>query len=95
MADNNLVFIHCPSCGFGFKHETSSAGTAVGGVGGAAAGAALGAKIGIVAGPLGAIAGTIPGAILGAVFGAGAGSSFDKPQCPKCGVKFAVPDNLT
>ena len=90
--ENKNVFVYCPSCGFGFKHELSSTGKTTGGVGGAAAGAALGAKVGIVAGPIGAIAGTIPGAILGAIFGAQGGAHFDKPVCPKCETKFSAPE---
>ena len=84
--------LFCPNCGEEFEHEISITGKAVGGTGGAAAGAALGAKIGIVAGPIGAIAGTIPGALLGAIFGSQAGDTFDKPQCPKCGTKFDLPE---
>lgn len=90
-----IVVVHCPSCGFKFKHEVSNSGTKTGLVGGAAAGAALGAKIGIVGGPFGAIAGTIPGAILGGIFGKQGGEHFDKPTCPQCETKFSIPDNLT
>jgi len=95
MGDNTHIFVHCPSCGFGFKHEVSNTGKVALGLGGAAAGAVLGAKIGIVAGPLGGMAGTIPGAILGGLFGKSGGEGFDKPICPECSTKFSVPDNLT
>jgi predicted RNA-binding Zn-ribbon protein involved in translation (DUF1610 family) len=93
MDEKNYTFIYCPNCGSGFKHEISNTGKAVGGFGGMAAGAALGAKIGIVGGPFGAMAGTIPGAILGGLFGFGAGKNYDKPQCPNCGVSFAMSSN--
>jgi hypothetical protein len=86
-----IVSVFCPSCGFGFTHQVSNAGKAVGGGGDTAAGALLGAKIGIVAGPLGAMAGTVPGAILGALFGKKAGGTLDNPVCPQCSVKFPLP----
>ncbi len=94
MEEEKNIFVHCPSCGYGFNHEITSTGKLTGGIGGAAAGAALGAKIGIVAGPLGGIAGTIPGALLGGIFGKQGGAHYDKPTCPKCSTKFFVPDNL-
>ena len=92
--NENFVYVHCPSCGYGFAHEKLIGGKITGGTGGAAAGAILGAKVGIAMGPLGAIAGTIPGAILGGVFGKNFGNKFDKPRCPKCAEKFELPSNL-
>lgn len=90
----NFVYVHCPSCGYGFSHEKAIGGKITGGAGGATAGAVLGAKVGIAMGPLGAIAGTIPGAILGGIFGKSFGNKYDKPRCPKCATKFEIPNNL-
>jgi len=88
------VLLYCPSCGFKFTHEIKDKGKIIGTTGGASAGAVLGAKMGIAMGPLGAIAGTIPGAVLGGLFGNKLGTKHDNPQCPVCGTKFNIPNNL-
>jgi DNA-directed RNA polymerase subunit RPC12/RpoP len=88
------IYLHCPSCGYGFTHELIIDGKVKGGLGGVAAGALLGGKIGLALGPFGAMAGTIPGAILGGIFGKNIGNDFDKPRCPDCGTKFQIPRSL-
>jgi DNA-directed RNA polymerase subunit RPC12/RpoP len=88
------MYIHCPSCGYGFSHAKQNKGKLTGGASGLAAGAMLGAKVGIAMGPLGAIAGTIPGAILGGLFGKDIGKKYDNPRCPSCGTKFQIPESL-
>jgi outer membrane lipoprotein SlyB len=91
---DNIINVHCPSCGYKFSHQIKNDGKITGGVGGIAGGAMLGAKIGIAMGPLGAIAGTVPGAILGGIFGKDLGGKFDNPRCPSCGIKFVIPSSL-
>ncbi|MET7029808.1 hypothetical protein [Sediminicola luteus] len=88
------VYVHCPSCGYGFTHKKKFSGKITGGSGGAAAGAMLGAKVGLAMGPLGAMAGTIPGAILGGIFGKDLGKKYDNPRCPLCATSFSLPNNL-
>ena len=88
------IFVHCPVCGKGFKHENDSNGKTVGLLGGAAAGATIGAKFGLILGPIGAVAATIPGAVLGGIFGKDYGKKFDMPRCPNCGTKFQLPESL-
>lgn len=93
-SENIKIYLHCPSCGFGFNHGVLNDGKVTGSIGGASAGAMLGAKIGIAMGPLGAIAGTVPGAILGGIFGNGLGNKFDLPRCPNCSTKFEIPNSI-
>jgi hypothetical protein len=80
----------------------AAAGAALGtkvGIGGALAGAAMGTKAGAILGPMGLAVGLVGGGILGLVTGKEFGKKFDRPQCPKCGVKFDInagfPKNLT
>jgi hypothetical protein len=94
-----------PSCKEGFVHFIdesgkkalgivgAAAGATLGtkvGFGGALAGAALGTKAGILFGPIGMAAGIIGGGIFGLTAGKKFGEKFDRPQCPKCGVKFDI-----
>lgn len=100
------IWLECPHCHEGFIHYVDNSGAKALGLLGAATGGTLGTKLGAGAGLLGgALVGTKAGAILGPVgmaaglvIGAGAGlfsgkkfgEKFDKPQCPKCGVKFHI-----
>jgi hypothetical protein len=94
-----------PNCKEGFVHFIdesgkkalglvgAAAGATLGtkvGLGGALAGAALGTKAGILLGPLGMAAGLVGGGIIGLITGKKFGKKFDRPQCPKCGIKFDI-----
>ena len=93
------------SCSEGFVHFIdesgkkalglvgAAAGATLGtkvGIGGALAGAAMGTKAGAILGPMGLVVGVVGGGILGLMTGKKFGEKFDRPQCPKCGVKFDI-----
>jgi hypothetical protein len=94
-----------PGCREGFVHFTDESGKRALGLIGAAAGATLGSKIGLggflagaavgtkagaLLGPIGMAAGLIGGGVAGLITGKKFGNKFDKPQCPKCGIKFDI-----
>lgn len=94
-----------PGCKEGFVHFIdesgkkamglvgAAAGATLGtkvGVGGFLAGAALGTKTGVLLGPIGMAAGFVGGGVAGLLLGKNFGNKFDKPQCPKCGIKFDI-----
>jgi hypothetical protein len=94
-----------PTCKEGFVHFIDESGKKALGLLGAAAGATLGSKIGIAGviagaavgtkagillGPIGMAAGLVGGGVAGLFFGKKFGEKFDRPQCPKCGVKFDI-----
>jgi hypothetical protein len=99
------IWLVCPACKEGFVHWIdesgkkalglvgAAAGATLGtkiGLGGALAGAALGTKAGILLGPIGMAVGLIGGGVAGLITGKKFGEKFDRPQCPKCGVKFDI-----
>jgi hypothetical protein len=99
------IWLKCPACKEGFVHWIdesgkkalglvgAAAGATLGtkiGLGGALAGAALGTKAGILLGPIGMAVGLIGGGVVGLITGKKFGEKFDRPQCPKCGVKFDI-----
>ena len=94
-----------PACKEGFVHFIdesgkkalglvgAAAGATLGtkvGLGGFLAGAALGTKAGVLLGPVGMAAGLVGGGIIGLISGKKFGQKFDRPQCPKCGIKFDI-----
>ena len=94
-----------PTCKEGFIHFIdesgkkalwlvgAAAGATLGtkvGLGGFLAGAAIGTKTGLLLGPIGMAVGLIGGGIGGLIAGKKFGEKFDRPQCPKCGVKFDI-----
>jgi hypothetical protein len=109
MSKSDRVWLSCPNCKEGFVHcvdnSGKNAGALVGaatgatlgsklGLGGLIAGAATGTKLGILLGPVGMAAGVIGGGVVGLIFGKKVGDKIDKPQCPKCGIKFSVHDGM-
>lgn len=101
------LWLECPNCKEGFVHAEDNsgknalgmAGAATGatvgskiGLGGFVAGAITGTKVGAILGPVGLVAGIIGGGVTGLILGKKFGDKFDKPQCPKCGVKFSIPE---
>ena len=110
MSKSDKVWLRCPNCKEGFVHcvDNSGAnagalagagvGTALGaklGLGGLIAGAATGSHLGIILGPIGMAVGVIGGGVAGLILGKKVGNKFDKPQCPKCGIKFSVHDGMS
>ncbi len=94
-----------PTCKEGFVHFIDESGKKALGLVGAAAGATLGAKVGfggllagaalgtkagVLLGPIGMGIGLVGGGIAGLVLGKDFGKKFDRPQCPKCGIKFDI-----
>lgn len=94
-----------PGCKEGFVHFIdesgkkalglvgAAAGATLGtkvGIGGVLAGAAIGTKAGVLLGPIGMAVGLVGGGIAGLVTGKKFGEKFDRPQCPKCGIKFDI-----
>ena len=103
--ENEKIWLVCPNCKEGFVHFIdesgkkalglvgAAAGATLGaklGLGGFLAGAALGTKAGLLLGPVGMAAGLVGGGIAGLFLGQNFGKKFDKPQCPKCGIKFDI-----
>ena len=105
MSKEIKVWLTCPSCQESFVHFVDKSGKHAGallgagagltlgskvGLGGFLAGAATGTKLGAILGPIGMAAGVVGGGVLGLVLGKNFGDKFDKPQCPKCGIKFSI-----